>query len=141
MPNRTSSLLLAAPLGVEPRNEWFKATLLYQFAYSAVKRLDGRLAYPAQRLEVGVIALNNDPLTTRCCQAEQQSVGTLKREDPVPAYSLIASAGRAQLYNTPSSSRAPVTPRTSQPRLFRHIPRQAAKRDASIVTGYDSSAT
>jgi hypothetical protein len=27
--------LLAAPLGIEPRNEWFKATRLYLFAYSA----------------------------------------------------------------------------------------------------------
>lgn len=34
--NHTASLLLAAPVGVEPTNERFKAVLLYQFAYSAI---------------------------------------------------------------------------------------------------------
>jgi hypothetical protein len=58
--NHTASLLLAAPLGVEPRNEWFKATLLYQFAYSAVIIVSAGIAYP-DRSERMVLALTSKP--------------------------------------------------------------------------------
>ena len=34
---RSRAVALDGPVGVEPTNDWFKASLLYQFAYSPME--------------------------------------------------------------------------------------------------------